>query len=85
MMASARTREPTPCYLIDEDDYQPALQSTRSIISVIHCLNDRRVHSRMVYAANLVRSELALADQEWMDVSGGLEPTQLISIPERSR
>ncbi|KAJ5109934.1 hypothetical protein N7532_002579 [Penicillium argentinense] len=56
--------------LIDEDDYKPALQSIRSIISVIHYLNDRRVHPRMVHAANLVRSELALADQEWMSVAG---------------
>ncbi|KAJ9484813.1 hypothetical protein VN97_g8558 [Penicillium thymicola] len=70
MMASARTRDPTPCYLIGEDDYQPALQSIRSIISVILYLNDRLVYSQMVHAANSVRSELALADQEWMSVAG---------------
>ncbi|KAJ5240268.1 hypothetical protein N7468_004887 [Penicillium chermesinum] len=55
---------------IDQDTYKDALQRIRSVISVFHYLNDRRVHSRMVHAANLVRSELALADQEWMSMAG---------------
>ena len=56
--------------LIGDDDPKPALRNIRSVISAFHYLNDRRVHSRMVHTANLVRGELALSDQQWMTTEG---------------
>lgn len=50
--------------LIEDDDYLPALQNIRSVITVIHYLNDRRVHPHLIRSANEVRTELGIADHE---------------------
>lgn len=52
--------------LIGLDNYLPALQNIRSVITVIHYLNHSRVYPHLISSANEVRTEIGLADQEWI-------------------
>ncbi|KAI2789668.1 hypothetical protein POX_d05163 [Penicillium oxalicum] len=52
--------------LIADNDYLPALRNIRSVITVIHYLNHPKVHPHLINTANEVRTELGLADQEWI-------------------
>jgi hypothetical protein len=76
-------------------DSLPALRSIRSVISVIHYLNHPKVHPPLINAVNEVRTEIGLADQEWIS-QGNYNPRgqdwwdqwirdHLLNIGSRSR
>lgn len=47
------------------DNPNEALQSIRSVITVMNYLNDPRVRPRMVATSNEIRREWGLVDQQW--------------------
>jgi chitinase len=51
---------------IGADNPNEALQSIRSVITIINYLNDPRVRPYMVDTLNEIRREWGLVDQQWV-------------------